>query len=175
MRTALEQVQIQSREIIELRALLLTAQIRIIDLEAKVRIDVNEKELMAEFLDSLPFPAWIKRYREEDGEFVMTLLNDEYTAAYGYTSDFYIGKTDSDVHDPVVAESFRKQDLFVYNNKEIVIREQTLVTKSGVVKNLFIYKFLLYMPNGDIAIGGVAIDEQVEITTEAGRTKRKLR
>ena len=160
MKTALEQVQVQSREIVELRALLLTAQIKIIDLENQVRVNVNETDLMSEFLDALPFPAWIKRYREEDGLFEMTLINQHYTADFGYTENEYIGKTDFDIHSRELAETYLSDDLIVLTTEKIRVIEQIVITKNGAVKKIFVYKFIIHLPNGELAVGGVAIDKK---------------
>jgi hypothetical protein len=160
MKTALHQVQLQSKEIVELRGLLLDAQIKIINLETRVRSNVDETVLMSEFLDSLPFPAWIKRFRKEDGLFEMTLINQHYTADFGYTENEYIGKTDFDIHSDELASLYLSDDLMVLSTEKMRVIEQIMVTKNGVPKKIFVYKFIIRLPDGELAVGGVAIDKK---------------
>jgi hypothetical protein len=158
VQTTLNQVQQQSKEIVELRGLLLSAQIKIIDLESQLRSNVNAKELLGEFLDVLPFPAWVKRYDEESGQFIMILLNQQYTASFGYTENQYIGKSDFDIHNADLAESFMKADLKVLRSGLPNISHQSVVNAFGIKKYLYVYKFIIYLHDGSIGIAGVAID-----------------
>ena len=167
MTTALEEVRAQSREIVELRGMLLASQINVVELEAKVRLNLDEHELLAEFLDALPFPAWIKKYREEDNSFVMHILNQQFTADFGYTSNQFVGKTDYDIHDKDLADDYHLGDSAVLRTGLADIREHAFFDRSGNERLLYIYSFAIILPNGKAAVGSVAIDK-----TAAGKSRK---
>lgn len=161
VQTALNQVQKQSKEIVELRGMLLKAQIQIIELEAAVRVNIDEKDLLMEFLDTLPFPAWVKRYDYENDDFVMSILNEQYTSDFGFTSSQYIGKTDFDIHSEAQANSYKAIDKAVLNSGSPILERETITTRAGDLKDIYVYKFAIRLPDGSRAVGGVAIDRAI--------------
>ena len=157
LKTAFAQIEKQSEEIVELRALLLQSQLRIVELETAVRQNVSRTQLLNEYLNSLPFPAWIKEYDKDTRQLTMYLLNDAYTAEYGYTRNEYVGKTDYEVHSNTEAERYEDHDLQVIDSgKSIRVKETVVLARGGEI-DLVVYKFPINIGGTRRGVGGVAI------------------
>lgn len=73
-------------------------------------------EAIKEYIDSMPFPAWIKTVAfSNGGEAVFTIwyINEEYERTFGVKLRRYEGLTDFEVWPPKVAEEFYKNDLAI--------------------------------------------------------------
>lgn len=157
LKTAFAQIEKQSQEIVELREMLLESQLKIVGLETQVRENINRTTLLNEYLNLLPFPAWIKTYNETSGDFRMYLLNDSYTSEYGYTRGEYIGKTDFDIHPEAEAQAYRENDLAVISTGKSIREQETVETKAGRRFDIITYKFPIIVSGQRRGVGGVAI------------------
>jgi len=162
VQTTLNQVQKQSKEIIELRGLLLAAQINIIELESQVRDNVDEEELFNDFLNDLPFPAVIKKYDEKSDKFIIEMINQRYTSDFGYTENRYLGKSYYEIHPPEIAEMYKNIGLKVLRTRTPIVSEKDIITNAGVKKHLYVYTFPIYVKGSGstLMIGQVAIDAE---------------
>jgi len=155
LESAFNQINKQEVTMTNMRAELIKTQIRVIDLESKLRENVNRKELLQGYINSLPFPAWIKK-RREDGMFEMVMINEAYTAEYKKTPTQYIGKTDYEVHPHDLAVQYEINDLQVATSGGY-IRTIEDVKVNGKRITVDIFKFAIELPVGGVGVGGVAI------------------
>lgn len=131
--------------------------LELLDLKIKLKKEYNRKELLQSFLDSLPFPAWIKTKREEDGLFVMSMINDQYVMKYNIAKSKYEGATDYDLHPIDIAAAFEKAD------NEVLLQSNTVTTKEyvmidGVKTPIVVWKFIVRDDQEVVGIGGVSLD-----------------
>lgn len=128
-----------------------------LELYAKILEKSDDFALLEGLLDSLPFPAWIKRQRD-DGEFEMVFINEAYTVEFAITKSEYIGYTDNKVHGKELADEFKKNDLFVLETKRH-LKTIEKATSRGIEKEILVYKFMFALPSGEDGIGGVSIHD----------------
>lgn len=146
-----ENVKLQAR-VLEGQVSLAKAQIQIMQLNAALQINTD----IQGFIESLPFPAWIKRPEEND-VFTMAYINEEYTSAFSITKKEYIGFTDFDVHPTDLALTYIEKDKEVLNyNKDI--RDYGYMEVNGVRLQILIVKFPIKLPEGGLGIGGMVIE-----------------
>jgi hypothetical protein len=129
--------------------------IQIIALEVRLQDKDDRTKLNQEFIDSLPFPAWIKQ-QTKDGKFVMQMINQEYTAHYKVTKNAYTGKPDFAVHPLHIAAEYEINDLAVINSKE-PIKTTELVYVDGKEIEMTVYNFRVEIAKGVYGVGGVSI------------------
>jgi PAS domain-containing protein len=146
-----ENTKLQGR-VLEGQVSLAKAQIQIMKLNAALQINTD----IQGFIESLPFPAWIKR-PEEDGIFRMAYINDEYTSAFGITKKEYIGFTDFDLHSEDVATTYVARDAEVISSNRD-LKEYGYIEVKGVRLQILIVLFPIKLPDGDSGIGGMVIE-----------------
>lgn len=77
--------------------------------------DAEADPVYESFFHSIPIPCWIKVYENWNHSFRMLSLNNAYLKKYGVELREYVGKLDSEIWAPDIAERFRQHDLVVLN------------------------------------------------------------
>jgi hypothetical protein len=141
----------------------LTAQV--FRLQAQLNKDINVIGLFEEFIDSLPFEAWLKEVEyTEDGTPKMSMLvvNTKYEYSFKVTRQRYEGAEDKEIWGEATAETFRETDLKALNRKSSLMSYQTFPkdtlnnTTETVTK--LVVKLYLNLIEGRPMIFGMAID-----------------
>jgi hypothetical protein len=130
--------------------------LQVLDLKIKLKAEYDRKQLLQTFLDSLPFPAWIKTKRE-DGLFVMEMINDAYVIKYQVTKKAYQGATDYKIHPRHLVKQYEKSDnLVISSNKPVTAHEEVKV--NGVIIPLIVWKFSIELDDDRSGVGGIALN-----------------
>lgn len=145
------------KEADDLRKSNIILNLQVLDLKIKLKAEYDRKELLQTFLDSLPFPAWIKTKREEDGVFVMEMINDAYVVKYQITKKRYEGATDYDVHPKRLAKQYEASDNLVINSSRPLTTHEP-VSVNGIIIPLIVWKFEIEFDEGRTGVGGVALN-----------------
>lgn len=160
--STLERMRAQDETISNLQAQITKANIRIIDLEAQVRAEVNHGEILQSYLDSVPTPAWIKRLND-DGLFEMYMINKKYSEYYGIAKNRYEGKTDYQVWPREIADAWHANDMRVYYTGGYLRSQEDIPvsgagTESSETKEATVLKFTISLPLGEQGVGGMIIE-----------------
>lgn len=137
-------------------------------LQSQLDKDLNIVDMFEQFMDSLPFEAWLKDvHLTEKGvtEFRMLLINKRYEFNYGVSRSRYEGETDDQIWGDEIAQAFRENDLKVLATKSSLVTYETYpsrvyngfqTTKGTVTK--MVVKVYLELIDGRQMIFGMAID-----------------
>ena len=144
------------KEADDLRKSNIMLNLQVLDLKIKLKAEYDRKQLLQTFLDSLPFPAWIKTKRE-DGLFVMEMINDAYVLKYQITKKMYQGATDYKVHPKNIVKQYEISDNLVVNSsKSVTAHEEVKV--NGTIIPVIVWKFSIELDDGRLGVGGVALN-----------------
>ncbi|MFT6586075.1 MAG: hypothetical protein ACJAUY_000656 [Cognaticolwellia sp.] len=144
------------KEADDLRKSNILLNLQVLDLKIKLKAEYDRKQLLQTFLDSLPFPAWIKTKRE-DGLFVMEMINDAYVIKYQVTKKAYQGATDYKIHPRHLVKQYEKSDnLVISSNKPVTAHEEVKV--NGVIIPLIVWKFSIELDDDRSGVGGIALN-----------------
>jgi hypothetical protein len=157
LETAFEQIERQSKEIVQLRELLVESQVKLISLEQQLRIGGTKSEIIGQYLDSMPFPAWIKVYEEDKKAFVMYYINDALTIEFGIRKVDYIGKTDYELYPTELANMYSLSDHKVFESGTYTKTTEVGIIADGSRQAYTTYKFPVRINGDRKAIGGIAI------------------
>ena len=130
-----------------------------LDLETKFKTQKTEAEALASFVEDMPFAAWIK-VKNDNGIFIMTALNERFTATYGITKTMFLGKSDYEVfyNNLELAELYQIGDRRVADTG-IPLREKINVPNiDGILIESEYIKFRINLPEGKTGVGGMIID-----------------
>jgi hypothetical protein len=132
------------------------ANVRILELEALVRVNLSAgNQVIQETINTLPIPYWIKQ-KQDDNTFVMFMMNDAYTSQFNVMRGDYIGKSDTDLHPPELAERYRLNDMVVINSgRSLRTKEEVLV--NGELVPIQVFKFPVNIQGCQQCVGGIAI------------------
>lgn len=133
------------------------AEIRAIEMSFEIKRKVTESDIIERYIDSLPFPAWIKR-QERDGDIVMVMINRAYEIKYDIKKARYEGKTDAQVWPRDLAKNFEKNDRLVLESKGYH-RSNEKVIEDGKTKTVEVWKFSLEFQDGSFGIGGLIVED----------------
>lgn len=160
MRTILEY---QGNEIEKARArdaknvkIILEQGMQIMRLTGQLQDKISEVDLLNGFMESLPFPAWIKE-RGDDGIFRIVTINEQLTVEYGFTKREMIGNSDYELYPLDLAEEYQRGDREVYDSGS-AFRSKTEIISRGERVPIEYIKFQMELPSGFQGIGGVVID-----------------
>jgi PAS domain S-box-containing protein len=122
----------------------------------------QSEERFARFLQHLPGLAWIKdlhgRYQH---------VNETAAAAFGGSPDELCGKTDAEIFPPATAEKFQQADRQVLAAGSAMRFLETLTHPDGTPHYSLVSKFPIPgATEGDMLVGGIAIDETDRIQAE---------
>lgn len=129
------------------------AEIRAIDLSYQIKRKINEVDVIRHYIDSLPFPAWIKKQRK-DGAFVMVMINAAYEHKYSVRKARYEGRTDFDVWPHDVAQQYQNNDILVMESKGYHKSVETVIEEGKTLKRV-VWKFSLVFDDGSLGVGGI--------------------
>lgn len=119
--TLFVQVQAQSEKIELLQVKLFDQQSEILSLKLKLSTKYEHSLILKSYLDSMPYPAWIKKVSfdvDEKPVFTMWYINKAYEKEFKITNSFYTGKTDFDVWTKDIAQEFHDADVQVLNRMD---------------------------------------------------------
>jgi len=153
--TLTEQLKVaREREEAYLAKLILQAN-SIMDLTSQVKDKTTQAELLAEVLESLPFPAWIK-VRGKDGIFRIVTINEQFTVDYGMTKREMIGYSDYDLYPPDLAQIYQEGDIAVYSNYKPYRSDTYMIVKGERVPVEYV-KWPITLPSGGKFTVGMVI------------------
>ncbi|MEQ8603958.1 MAG: PAS domain-containing protein [Marivibrio sp.] len=113
---------------------------------------LGESRLKAIF-DHAPVEIYLK---DAEGRYLQ--INRRFEQLFGVAAADVIGKLPQEVHHGALGEATRAHDLEVMTRREVVAREHTVETKSGV-RSLYTVKFPLFAPDDQLqGIGAVVVD-----------------
>jgi len=153
-----EQQVISNAKIVDLTS-------QIFRLRARLEKNVNVVDLFEEFMDGLPFEAWLKEVTyDEDGvpAVSMVVINTKYEYSFDVTRERYEGAPDKEVWGGNTSSKFRETDLKVLERKSSLISYETIPrdTNRGTTQTVdkMIVKLYLDLIEGRPMIFGMAID-----------------
>ena len=97
---------------------LFAAQMRILRLEVSLAEKYGSDDAIKGYLDSLPYPAWVKLVEQnpknpEEPKIKMWYINTAYEIFFKAKRNYYIGKTDFEVWAKSIAQGFYENDTLV--------------------------------------------------------------
>lgn len=110
----------------------------------------------------IPLPMWMK---DIDGKmvFLNRLYEDQFLIPRGYTMHDYIGKYDSDVWSPEIAEVFAQHDKKVIRNKRYIREIEKIEDGAGSHYYADILKYPRMLNNKVIGISGIVMNTSNDI------------
>ena len=152
----LDRMHKQDQTISDLQAQIVRANIKIINLESRLRSSSDY------YIDSIPAPAWIKELNKK-GQFVMLMINKAYSKKYGISKRYYAGKRDDQVWPPKIAESFENNDRQVLMKGGSIefleeIPQKARTKGGGKTELVALLKFSFELPDGKEGVGGLMIN-----------------
>lgn len=133
-------------------------------LQSQLDKDLNIIDMFENFMDGLPFEAWLKEVRyASDGtaRFRMITINKQYEFSYGISRHRYEGSSDADIWGEAIASRFRKGDVKVLNTKSSLVTYETYPTNPSEPNKTvtkMVVKVYLELIDGKQMIFGMAID-----------------
>lgn len=144
-------------EVVELRK---DVQLLRLELHAKQMevTDLRNQLLIFESSHAdVPVPMWLK---DTDGK--MLFVNAEYERVIlnplGKRAEDYLGKTDTEVWGPEIAEKFQKHDRAIMRTKKPEIFKETWTNQNGDTFTGEIIKYPRFLGRTIIGIGGIIIN-----------------
>lgn len=129
------------------------SEIRAIELGYQIRQKVTEADVIRHYIDSLPFPAWIKKQRD-DGQFVMVMINAAYEHKYDIRKARYEGNTDFEVWPHDVAQQYQNNDILVMESRGYHKSVEEVIENGKKLKRV-VWKFSLKFNDGTFGVGGI--------------------
>jgi len=134
-------------------------------LQAQLNKDLNVVKLFEQFMDGLPFEAWLKEIRYDingNPTIEMVVINRRYEYSFDITRDRYAGETDEEIWGKSISEQFLENDLRVIDRKSSLITYETFPADpnnplGGSVTKMVV-KLYLNLIEGRPMIFGMAID-----------------
>ena len=158
LETEMKEAQVRSNEkIVELTT-------QIFRLQLQLNQDLDVLDMFENFMDSLPFEAWLKRVDYVDGvpTFTMVLINKKYEYAFGVSRKRYEGATDEEIWGVELARIFRESDLKALALKSSEVTYETFPKKPKVPNSPLVTKMVvkIYLDLFDTKpmIFGMAVD-----------------
>lgn len=102
--------------------------LRITQLTIELAKKYESSEVLKKYLNTMPFPAWIKvvELNDNDPVFKMWHINPKYESEFGVSNERYLGKTDFQIWEVSMAKEFYRNDLAVYNSRSNLCEEEHL-------------------------------------------------
>jgi len=134
-------------------------------LQAQLNKDLNVVKLFEQFMDGLPFEAWLKEVKyDKEGKPIISMLaiNRMYEYSFDVTRNRYKGAKDEEIWGEATADTFRKSDLQVLRRKSSLISYETFPKDTNrnttQTVNKMVVKLYLNLVEGAPMIFGMAID-----------------
>lgn len=139
--------------VLELQSQKALSDHKALDLTYRLKITLRKVDVIKEYIDNLPIPAWIKT-KEDDGKFKMLIINHAYEKRYDIKKSNYEGFYDHEVWPEDIATNFYRNDQKVYASKrEVCNVEKTIINGKRTLENFC--KFPIILLDGTFAVGGV--------------------
>lgn len=132
------------------------AKIQVIQLTYDLKVKVNKHKIIEKYLDSLPFPAWVKQ-QTNDGQFVMIMINDAYVNLFGKSKELYQGKTDFEIWPEDLAKVYHMNDRIVAETFDYH-RSLEYVLIDGRKRQVEVWKFSVRLSETVYGVGGIIVD-----------------
>lgn len=110
------------------------------------------QRLFQAFTDNSPAVAFIK-----DAEGRRVYLNRRYREQFHDGTEL-LGKSDLEMYGPEMAETLRREDARVLATRSVLQSQTKIPTPDGVVRTWLTYKFPVENEQGELLVGGVAVD-----------------
>jgi|TARA_R110000764_G_scaffold129742_1_gene217525 PAS domain S-box-containing protein len=137
--------------------LILSQGLEIVKLSAQLQDKTTQEELLNGFIESLPFPAWLKEI-DDNGIFRVVTINELFTVTFGLTKAQAVGSSDYNLFPKELADDYQKSDRIVSDTNS-VYRADTLMVKHGKRVAVLYVKFPVYLPSGFKGVGGIIRDQ----------------
>ena len=135
---------------------------QVINLTVKLAEKYESSDVLIDYLDDMPHPAWIKIVDDPGSAnplITMWHINDAYESEHDVTREYYIGKTDLTVWPKDVAMQFRENDLAVLYRRSSKCTKETYPIKTNggnkVVVTRTVCKWTFPL-NGSVGIAGIS-------------------
>ena len=121
-------------------------------LENRLSQTINTIDIIQAYIDSLPFPVWIKK-RIGPFQYEMVIINTAYTRVFNITKVQYQGRSDFDVWPTELAQKFTQLDESVFNSKKVECKEEPVIKQAKPSLDL-VCKFPIKLNGKFIGVGG---------------------
>lgn len=158
-------------EVNQLRALKMQSDLNFVSIEHELKRKYTQLQIIEDYIDAMPFPAWVKQYDEKNDTFKMLIINEAYERQYGITKEHYKNKTDFQVWQADVASEYYKNDLKVHSIKG-VLKSTEIVDTKGNIQSLTVWKFSVKLPQDFFGVAGLVVDST---PAEAQESKNNVR
>lgn len=113
--------------------------------------------LLADFFETLPFPAWIKII-DADGKLRMAYVNEAYEKHIGISIKEYFSKEDSEMWGPEEVLEFSENDKQVLDTRAAIETAENINPRLGGLKSVWKgHKWPIIRNDGVIAVCGYAL------------------
>lgn len=132
----------------------------------------RQKSLFSQVMDALPANIFLK-----DQDFRFVLINEETAGVLGTSKEAVVGKTDFDVFPHEVATTLRADDMAVFAEERLLMREERLVS-NGTERYMLSGKKVIYLPgsNEPMLLGfSLDISERKKVELELERQQQFIR
>ena len=116
------------------------------------------------FMDQSPLVAWIK-----DHEFVYRYINTQFEGMFGITKEKIVGTNDYDHFPAEYADQFRVNDLKVLEADDTLKSIEFTINPDGLRQEWLVHKFPVRTAEGNVWIGGTALDLTDRVAAERER------
>lgn len=134
------------------------AEIAMLKAQLRFETGMTPLEVLEDFVNHFPLPAWVKVWRPETQEFVMVAINGYYADFYGVTEARYKGSTDFDVWPQELAQAYYENDLDVLVDRNDELFTETVRRANGTFVDLNFYKFWVDLPDGTELVAGIHVE-----------------
>ena len=129
---------------------------QIMQLTAQLHDKTTQADLLNGFMESIPYPAWIKQ-QGDDGIFRIVTINERFTVQYGLTKARAIGRSDYELFPLDLAEDYQAGDRKVLETGRIHKSATEMMRDNKRVPAHYV-KFEINLPSGFQGIGGIITD-----------------
>lgn len=140
---------------------IMSLNFKILELKAENLENYSKLELFQEYINTLPFPAWIKGYDPSRDEFVMVMINYAYSSQFGISKQRYEGSTDREAGwDDEAAMVFEENDRAVLQSKGYIKKKEMFpeTVNSTVLVEYTVWKFSIRLGGEKVGVGGMITD-----------------
>ena len=135
--------------------------------QAEAKIRESEQRFQA-FMNHSPTVAFLKN---EKGQYIY--VNQLFEEKLNMVRENCLGKTDDQLFPPEVARIFREHDQEALKKREVLETEETTLDSKGEVRFWWVMKFPVRNMEGQLLLGGVALDITVRKNVEEALRKRE--
>jgi hypothetical protein len=159
LQTVLERQKVLEESNAALMTKVMALGVQNVELQSRLKENLTRTDLYQTFLDGLPFPAWIKRWDEKTGQFVMVMINNAYAHKFNISKDRYQGATDKEIWGDRIAKGFELSDEKVFKTKGYVLTREYFPKEGLGSKPAWhsVWKFSLKLGSNKYGVGGVVV------------------